>query len=326
MKAATRFLRDCNYLAPLAGFAVACVLFVEGPRLFFGTDKPAAQQPLEKELAWQDPQQNIRVAIRNRTARSVLEMANLLLISALGYVLFSSGRRLARLPPRLGDRFGTVLVASFGVLLLLLLWVDSPYNLFWVNSIPDNLFAEACERAGSKRLHTLSWATQFLAQVMMLVVAAETSMILASLKSDPKRLGRQLARIGRLTQLTSLTMVLFSLEAGAEVLWPASLLPPDDDKFLDDIRHLAVGQALDLGIYNSLLLTLVFVPAVLICTSHIRKTVDSIYAGVGSRKRDEILAAHGLATNAVDFFKGLAVVLSPLLAGLPLVKFVTFIL
>jgi hypothetical protein len=131
------------------------------PHLFFGTDKPAPTESVVKGLDWKDPQSDARVAVRDRTARSVPEMTNLLFIAASAYVLVSSLENIVRLWPLAPGCRWWVVGAAWVVLALLYGLVNSGLNIFWVHSVPGDLFQEACRRTGSGRLATTaaSWRT-----------------------------------------------------------------------------------------------------------------------------------------------------------------------
>jgi hypothetical protein len=71
-----------------------------------------------------------------------------------------------------------------------------------------------------------------------------------------------MGRVRLLLYHASVVLMLYSIEAGCEVLWPAALLPPEGTKVAEDVRKLALGQALDVGVYNALMLALVFGPPI----------------------------------------------------------------
>jgi hypothetical protein len=321
------FLDRYGYLSPLVGFAAATFVFVFGPLLFFGTDRLPPAKSVVETLEWKDPQTDARVAVRDRTARSVLEMTNLLLIAASVYVLVSSAANLVTLWSKAGGKRWWVVSAAVVVLVLLYRLVNSEFNLFWINSVPYDLFKEACQQTGSKRLEILSRVTIMTTQLTLVVLAADVAMVLAVTTQNPEHLGRQMARVRLLLYHAAVVLVLYSLEAASEVLWPASLLPPEGNKLGEDVRKLALGQALDVGVYNALMLALVFGPPVWRLTARATSVVADAFPDPGQQKlREEAIAANRLATSPAQFITNLLSVLSPLIAGLPLVKVVTYLL
>src|SRR5262245_1285615 len=207
MSRITAFVDRFGYLSPLIGFAAATAIFVLGPLLFFGTDcSPPAKSVVER-LEWKDPQTDARVAVRDRTARSVLEMTNLLLIAASVYVLLASAANLITLWPVAVRRRWWVLAASGVVLALLFGLVNSSLNIFWVNSVPFDLFQRACCLTGSGRLATLSHLTQMSTQLTLVVLAADVAMVLSVPAKDAEQLGRQLARVRLLLYHASVVLV-----------------------------------------------------------------------------------------------------------------------
>jgi hypothetical protein len=313
-----------GYLSPLIGFVVATLVFVLGPLLFFGTDQSPPADSIVKKLGWKDPQTDARIAIRDRTGRSVLEMANLLLIAASTYVLVSSVGSIISLRPETEGRWRWVLGASVIVLALLYWLVNSALNLFWIKSVPGDLFQEACNRTGSGRLATLSRLTQMTTQLTLVIVAADVTMVLGVSTRSPEHRGQQMRRVRLVLYHAAVVLVLYSIEAGSEVLWPAALLSPEENKVGDDVRKLALGLALDVGVYNTLMLALVFGPAIWILTARATPTV--VAASPDPAQQTALIAAHGLATSPTQFLTNLLSVLSPLIAGLPLVKVATYLL
>lgn len=164
-------------------------------------------------------------------------------------------------------------------------------------------------------------------QLTLVVLAADIAMVLSVPTRDPEHLGRQLGRVRLLLYHASVVLVLYSIEAASEVLWPAALLPPEGNKVGEDVRKLALGQALDVGVYNALMLAMVFGPPVWSLTTRANPVVAAAFPDPGQKKeREALVATHGLATSPGQFITDLLSVLSPLIAGLPLVKVVTHLL
>jgi hypothetical protein len=164
-------------------------------------------------------------------------------------------------------------------------------------------------------------------QLTLVILAADVAMVLAAPTTDPDHLGRQLGRVRLLLYHASVVLVLYSIEAGSEVLWPAALLPPEGDKIGEDLRKLSLGQALDVGVYNALMLALVFGLPVWSLTTRTNLVVTAALPEPAQQKeRDALIAANGLVTSPAQFITDLLSVLSPLIAALPLVQVATYLL
>jgi hypothetical protein len=164
-------------------------------------------------------------------------------------------------------------------------------------------------------------------QLTLVVLAADIAMLLSVPTKDPEHLGQQLRRVRLLLYHASVVLVLYSIEAASEVLWPAALLQADGVDVGNDVRKLALGQALDVGVYNALMLALVFAPSIWILTIRTAPVVATAFPDPGQQKeREAVIAGHGLATSPAKFITSLLSVLAPLVAGIPLVKVVTYLL
>jgi hypothetical protein len=327
-----QLIKENVFLLPLVGFIVVVFIDILGPWLFVGSSSSLAhekQEALVYNMKWGDPLTDSRVALRDRSGRCVMEMANLLLVVTTIYVMVKCLIDIGSFWSSISWRgLGSVLGLGAVTLTLCFRFIDSDLNLFWLNSIPQRLFVHACTLTGSKRLIHFSFATQVMMQIALVIIAIQVCMMLIQDKTkpdDPADLAILSQQLQSLLYHAAAIMVLYSIEAGSEIMWPASFLPFGDGKEPkegDLVQQLALGMSLTVGIYNTILLAFVFCPAIWLVTGRIQKAVNQIS---DLAKRQEAIEKNGFALTPGKYFAYLFSVLSPLLAGLPITKTLAFI-
>ena len=125
----------------------------------------------------------------------------------------------------------------------------------------------------------------------------------------------------------AVVLLLLSVAGASSVLWAASFLPVGENSEALSVQKLALGVAMDAGVYNLILLVFVFSPAILTLTGRVPTILRSTLSfGSNDEERAKVLETHGIVTSPTDYYWQAASLLSPLLGGVPLTAMLAFLL
>ena len=318
-----KFAGTNSFILPMFGFLAAVVIIVVGPNVFIGTNKPAKTPTAVESLKWINPIEDGQGAIRDRTARSVMQMAKLLLLVICACCLAKNCILVAR-GWRTHGRYKWA-VCGMGLVLIYacIFFVNSSWNPFWVSSVPYSLFKSACSITGSERLLVTSVWTHRLVQITLISFAVVVSFEVAKTTNSISSIATQLKNIRTLLFQSALVLFCLSIAGASNVLWASALLPTADSSFA---QKLAMGVAMDAGVYNLVLLAFVFSPAIWTVTHRVPDVVrETLAFSSTDEERNKVMETYGLVSTPADYYWQVGSMLSPLLGGIPFTAMLTFL-
>jgi hypothetical protein len=298
--------------------------------LFYRPARVAPETGATLHFDWQDPLDDTQAAAREATGRFILEATVLLLVVVACVVLARCFYVASRLWPAVnpGRRLALVVLTALALVLYLAVWfVPSLVGVdpFWYSSLPGKLYSAATQQVQMPSLVWVSTGTYLLTYTALIFVALVTGLGMAkgppadlSLLADDTRQLRELFYLG------AALMVIFVVETGSELLWAASLLQAGKGGEGEAVNKLALGAALNLGVYGVTLLLAIHLPAVWVLTTTVRNAVAVLKPDAPERQ-ESWLTQQGLASSTTQYLTQVVTVLSPLWAGFPLAKLVEYL-
>jgi hypothetical protein len=148
---------------------------------------------------------------------------------------------------------------------------------------------------------------------IMLAVAA-CAVIRGDAGGDTEALlSRRLWLLRRVLYAGAAALVVSVVRLSVTLNWGGNFLPAPETPEGKAVSTLITGIVNALGIYYTLLLAAVYVPAALVLRGRVQALV--VASGVPPEKREEFLKARGLALSYAQYLPRLVAILSPLLAG-----------
>jgi hypothetical protein len=290
-------LQQYIFLAPILFFCMAVGLEHGLDHLFFGDD---CRVSCEK-LAWTDPAKDGPAAIKEVTARFIVEIADLALaISGAATLAWCSYLTVQAWPDV--DKCSKAWLAGSAIVAVAL----TALIFHLLNPLKDSLpFAMTAHAAKiTERPMIDFWRIEFSILVFIVLAAALASGLIVARRSDlAETRNKELGSLTTLLFLTATMIVLFMLRVGGTMLCVASLLPRADAGEAALARQLAIAMSVNYGIFFALLLACLHLPSVWAVT-------NKVYADqLGSEQ-----------TSAKKHYADLGAILSPVLAGIPLTK------
>jgi hypothetical protein len=139
------------------------------------------------------------------------------------------------------------------------------------------------------------------------LVAMTSGFIVASEVEQPAARKEQLNELTTLLILTAALVVFFMFMLGATVLWSASLLPQGKDSEGALVQQLALAMSVNFGVFFALLLAALHIPSVwAVARKHCTSGTEA-----------------GPLVSPIQYYVQVGTILSPVIAGIPLTKFVS---
>ncbi|HEX4416217.1 MAG TPA: hypothetical protein VH107_21470 [Lacipirellulaceae bacterium] len=280
-----------------------------------------------EKVTWLDPHENTAAAVKEVTARMLIEMTDMLEAVAACWVLYVSLTTFARFWSYVRTRDKVILGAFLvlGTLAYLVLWFDLfdllP-NPFTDSTLMEAFQDKACSLTsrsdfGGKIAAYLDYPTH----VALIAVAFVAGIVAAKPKTDDSDVREGLNALTNLLLPSAFLVVIHVVTTGSVMLWPAELLPTSDSTL---VTKLAVAMTLNCAVFYTVLLIGLHMPAVHAVTTQASEL--EVLSHMPIKARYEWLTKRELSDNWTQYYARIGTVLSPLIAGIPLVKLLTFIL
>lgn len=346
MKALRAIVRNCKYLFPLLALCLTVVvenmfdrLFVsEYPRdlehhvlcastvgligspgapgpflaasvVFPGRMITGSAESVVGWFKWAHPSRDSAAATRELTSRFIIEIADLAVIVVAVLTILKCIGRVHKLWCDVDwlhvlSLVGLTFVTAF---VTYVLWFSSlqPFE----HTLPNALTAHAIAITDREGLALVAMGIQYLVIIVAIPLVAMTSgFIIAKGVAESTAREQQLNDLTTLLFLTAALVVLFMFMLCADLLWVGSLLAQGKDSEGALVQQLALAMSMNFGVFFACLLAALHIPSVWAVTSE--PCIDQL----GTR-----------ATSPTQYYVRLGTILSPLLAGIPLTKLVSFV-
>lgn len=315
-----RHLATKAYSFPLAGFALLVLLSYLANAVFYSHSAPMANADWQtNSLPWISPATDATVAVREMTARYLIEAAYIVVVVASAggaiYSLYIASHLWNKASP--AHRTAISLLCAFDFALAYIAFV-SDWDPFWTSSLPGGLTSKTAELTGFSTFDMWSTTIAVLTITSMVLSGVAVSLQIAVPPVDIQALAAQFGRQKWLLRANAALLVVYSLAAACELLWASSLLPQGENGVAHHVTRLAISVALTGGVVNTLIMAGIHAPALFLLPKRANGIVEYQLPSLSAAERKEFLASHDLATSSYSFLEQSMTILSPLIAGLPL--------
>jgi hypothetical protein len=278
-------------------------------------------------FTWLDPHKNTTAAVKEVTTRMAIEMTDMIQAVMVCWVLYVSLTTWAKFwsDIRAQQQVVLLLFVPPAVIAYLVLW----FGLF--DLVPNPFADYTLMDAFSDKAELLTNRSGFggvisaylddATHVALVAVAFVAGVVAAKPKTCETDLKEGLNALTGLLFPSAVLIVMHVINTGSVVLWPAALLPANDSVL---VTKLAIAMTLNSAVFYTLLLIGLHIPAVHAVTR--QATELEALSQMPIKERIEWLRQHELCDNWAQYYVRIGTVLSPLVAGIPLTKLLTFIL
>jgi len=312
-----------EYALPLALFTLL-VLFCFALNFAFTTSYQSSTviNSQINSLHWIDPKTDINAASRELAGRYLIQATYLLVFFASlvasvysGAICFSQRMRL-----KLGH---LVVISLLAVIAFLVSYVsdNSDYDPFWNSALPGYLTDAASGHAGFGMFDPLaSWSCDVTILALCLSGAA-VSVLIAVTPQSPEDLQEKLSSQRLLLFINAFLLIIYAVSVACALLWAAALLPQNER---EEIIKLSAAAALSSGIINTLTIAGIHGAGFFVFARQARELAKAELPSATHEEREQFLSTHGLFASPYEIAVKILAVLSPLVAGLPITKLLTY--
>jgi hypothetical protein len=316
-------VRAIEYALPLTMFTVL-VLFCFALNFAFTTSmQSSATIDLQiKSLHWIDPKTDVSAAARELAGRYLIQAAYLLVFSAslVGSIYSAAICFFQRMRLKLEH---LVIIPALAAISFFVSYLsdNSNYDPFWNSALPGYLTIAASWHAGFAMFDRLSTWSGDVTIFSLCMSGAAVSVLIAVTPRSPNDLKEKISSQRRLLYLNAILLIIYAVSVACALLWASALLPQDERK---EIIRLAAAAALSSGIINALTIAGIHGAGFFIFARQAMELADLELPSATHEEREQFLFKHGLSASSIDTAMKIVTVLSPIVAGFPIAKLLTY--